>query len=137
MAINTKKEKNFAYSINPRGSFDQLNFHFEPKTEVYKSCSTHWQNNHYVFGGDNEEQQVSVVNGNRLERKATLNFDFQYGACTVLHQIIIVLCFGKSGEFDVCRKSNNPLDSFTKLPNSNYRYLYTSIASIDGKNKIS
>ena len=76
-----------------------------------------------------------MVNGNRLERKATLDFDFKYGGCTVLNQITIVLCFDLD-EDDVCRQSNNPLGSFTKLPNSNYDHQGTRIASFDGKNTI-
>ena len=76
-----------------------------------------------------------MVNGNRLERKATLDFDFVEGACTVLNQITIVLCFDWI-ETKVCRQSNNPLGSFTKLPNSNYDHHGTRIASFDGKNTI-
>ena len=104
-------------------------------TEVYFSCSIQWKNHYYVFGGWNEKRQVSMVNGNRLERKATLDFDFNAGGCTVLNQITIVLCFG-AYETKVCRQSNNPLGSFTKLPNSNYDHQHTSIASFDGKNII-
>ena len=76
-----------------------------------------------------------MVNGNRLERKSTLDFNFNYGACTVINQQTIVLCFDVV-QTDVCRKSNNPFGSFTKLPNSNYDHKWTRIASIDGKNPI-
>ena len=137
-----------AYSINPRGgyepelenfknfiTYEQLGFEFDVDTEVYLSCSLQWQNHYYVFGGKSEKRQVSMVNGNRLERKATLDFDFERGGCTVLNQITIVLCFSWN-EYDVCRQSNNPLGSFTKLPNSNYDHWRTRIASFDGKNTI-
>ena len=83
-----------------------------------------------------------MVIGNRLERKATLDFKFYHGACTVLNQLTIVLCFGRYDvvgtydERDLCRQSNNPLGLFTKLPNSNYDHLHTRIASFDGKNTI-
>ena len=76
-----------------------------------------------------------MVSGNRLERKATLDFDFDYGGCTVLNQKTIILCFDWD-ETKLCRKSNNPIGSFSKLPNSNYGHLWTRIASFDGKNKI-
>ena len=106
-------------------------------TAVYYSCSLQWQNSYYVFGGLNERRQVSMVNGNQLERKATLDFDFVEGACTVLNQITIVLCFPDTyDESKVCRQSNNPLGSFTKLPNSNYDHQWTRVASFDGKNTI-
>ena len=78
-------------------------------------------------------RQVSVVNGNRLERIATLDFYFGQGACTVLNHQTIVLCFDED-ERDVCRQSNNPLRSFTRLPRSNYEHSPIRIASFDGKN---
>ena len=75
-----------------------------------------------------------MVNGNRLERKKTLDIDFYEGGCTILNQLTIVLCFGDPKNRDVCRQSNNPVGSFTKIPNSNYGHRTTRIASIDGKN---
>ena len=74
-----------------------------------------------------------MVSGNRLERKATLDFDFNEGGCAVLNQKTIVLCFNWD-EGNVCRQSNSPFESFTKLPNSNHRHSGTRIASFDGKN---
>ena len=104
-------------------------------TGVDYSCSLQWQNNYYIFGSSKEPRQVSMVNGNRLERKATLNFECSYAACTVLNQKTVLLCFGEPGIRDVCRQSNNPLGSFTKLPNSNYNHWKTRIASFEGKKK--
>ena len=130
-----------AYSINPKGGYETVNFEFGMNTPVYFSCSLQWKNHYYFFGGYklpkayNEKRQVSMVNGNRLVRKATLDFDFDAGGCTVLNQITIVLCFSY-GESFVCRQSNNPLGSFTRLPNSNYGHEVTRIASVDGTNTI-
>ena len=141
LAIHTWRSKS-SYLINPRGGYKKLNFVFGNDTEVYRSCSLQWHNHFYVFGGIHygKKRQVSMVNGYRLERKATLGFDFSTGACTVLNQIStksIVLCFPFTvSERDVCRQSNNPLGSFTKLPNSNYNHQLTRIASFDGKNTI-
>ena len=73
-----------------------------------------------------------MVNGNRLERKGTLNFDFKLGACTVLNQLTIVLCFDEHTD-NICRQSNNPLKSFAKLPDSNHGHKYINIASFNGK----
>ena len=135
LAINTYGDNKRAYSINPRGGYQQLDFEFGEKTEVYDSCSLQWKNQHYVFGGNSEKTQVSMVNGNRFERKGSLDFNMYLGACTVLNEFTIVLCFDYY-EDNVCRQSNNPLGSFNKLPNSNYNHRYTRIASFDGKNKI-
>ena len=126
-----------AYSINPRGGYQKVDFEFGKETEVFQSCSLQWQNRYYVFGGFHKQRQVSLVSGNRLERKGSLDFDFKFGGCTVLNQITIVLCFSDvMGQFDVCRQSNNPLGSFNKLPNSNYEHFGTTIASFDGKSTI-
>ena len=140
MAINSCKGNKRAYSINPRGGYYHLSLQFDQDTEVYQSCSLQWKNHYYVFGGNlgksGGQRHVSMLNGNRLGRKGTLIFDFSYGACTVLNQLNIVLCFGKHGEYNVCRESNNPLGLFTKLPKSAKYHRQTRIASFDGKNTI-
>ena len=137
LAINTYDGNKRAYSIISQVGYEQLDFEFGAGTEVDWSCSLQWQNRYYVFGGENERRQVPIVNGYRLERKATLDFNFEVGGCTVLNQITIVLCFPDTyGEKDVCRQSNNPLGSFTKLPNSIFSHGMTRIASFDGKSTI-
>ena len=78
---------------------------------------------------------MSVLNGYRLERNGTLDFDLKNGACTVLNETIVVLCFNYY-EQDVCRQSNNLLGKFTKLPNSNYEHRLTKISSVEGKKTI-
>ena len=95
LAISTFDGIDQAYSINSKwnGGYKQLVFKFGQDTDAWYSCSLEWQNNHYVFGGGNDKRQVSMVNGNRLDRKGTLNIYFYRGACTVLNQITIVLCF--------------------------------------------
>ena len=120
--------------INPHGGSEEIYFEFDIESEVYFSCSLQWQNRLHVFGGWNKKQQVSIVNGHRLERKGTLNFNFKYGGCTVLNQSIIVLCFDDD-EKKVCRQSYNPLESFTKLPKSHYNHAFTRIASYNGTKK--
>ena len=127
-----------AYLINPRGDSKSIAFDFGHRTEVYQSCSLQWQNHFYVFGGyntkENLRRQVSMVKSNRMERKATLDFDLRLGACAILNQLTIVLCFDYD-EPNMCRQSNNPLGSFTKLPNSIFDHEWTSVASFDGENK--
>ena len=132
MAVNTRYGKKRAYLINIRGGFDHLDFEFGSQTEIFYSCSVQWKNQYYVFGGWHEKRQVSVLNGNRLERKATLGFNYDNGACAVISEKTVVLCSGYV--FWLCRKSENPLGSFTYLPKGNYNHFWTSIASIDGKN---
>ena len=110
MAINTYNDNKRAYSINPDGGYTQLSFQFGVDNEVSGSCSLQWQNNYYVFGGNTEEQHVSIVDGNRLDRIATLSFSFEKGGCTVLNQITIVLCFSYNE-----KKSVSPVKQPTRI----------------------
>ena len=125
-----------AYLINPHGGYQNLTLDFElgNDVEVYYSCSLQWKNQYYVIGGS-KLSQVSMLSGNRLERKRTLEFNFQNGGCAVLNQSTIVLCFDQYKP-TVCHQSNNPLGSFTKLPNSKFIHENIRIASFDGKNTI-
>ena len=143
LAVNTYNGKRSGYLINPGGGSDRVDFGFGDETQLLKSCSLLWQNHYYVFGGDGDnnnqqlgdflQRQLSIVNGNRLERKGSLHFDFDMGACTVLNQTTIVLCFGEN-ERNVCRHSNHPFGLFKKTPNSNFNHILISLASFDGKN---
>ena len=108
-----------------------MSFYFGKDTEVRRSCSAQWKNVYYVFGGAKYKRQVSSMTGNRLERKATLSFDFSRGGCTVMNEETIVLCF-HDAESDVCWQSNNPLGTFTKLPKSKHKHWGTRIASVNG-----
>ena len=109
LAINTHSGNKLAYSIDPQGGYMQLrSFEFGDDTEVFLSCSLQWKNQYYVFGGLNEKTQVSMVIDFRLERKGRLAFNFDIGGCTVLEQLIIVLCFtDKEGK--LCRQSKTPM----------------------------
>ena len=137
--MNTYKGYKRAYYIDSDGSFETVMFDFEADTEAHGSCLLRWQNKYYIFGSDNAyksfnglRHQVSIVNGNKLERKGTLAFPFGSGTCTVLNQQTIVLCFHWDDP-KACRQSKNPLGSFTKLPDSKYEHRSTRIASFDGK----
>ena len=131
--IDSHKGNKPAYKIDPLGGYEVVNFEFGKDTEVFRSCSLQWQNQYYVFGGYNKKRQVSMVNGNRLEQKATLDFEFKEGTCSILNQNILVLCFDWD-EAKMCRQSNNPLGSFKKLPSSNYDHRRIRIASFGGEN---
>ena len=136
LAINTFNGNEHVI-INPLGSYEVKKFDFGKDTEVYRSCSLQWKNQYYVFGGQKQDHQVSVVVDNRLELKGTLDFKFNGGGCTVLNQHIVVLCFGDhKNDRRGCRQSKNPIGPFTRMPQSNYDHRATRIASFDGKNKV-
>ena len=84
----------------------------------------------YVFGGLNEMRQISKVSGCGLERIGNLAFDLSGGACTVIRNKQIMLCFDwTNDEGRVCRVGQSPTGSFNKIKESNYHHYQTHIAS--------
>ena len=131
-----------AYKISSIG-YNQVKINYVHPTIVHYSCSLQWQNHFFVFGGagylcvqnaycGSERRNVAVLNGNRLEKKHHLNFDFGYGGCTILNQLTVVLCFDTT-DLRSCRRSNNPMGTYTKLPFSHFKHRYIRLASFDGK----
>ena len=87
----------------------------------------------YVFGGVNEMRQISQVTGCGLERIGNLAFDLRSGACTVIRNKQIMLCFDyQNYEGRVCRVGQSPTGSFNKIQESNYHHYGTHIASNEG-----
>ena len=75
-----------------------LSFHSDPtRHEVISpqfkgSCSTSFNGEMLIFGGQQEPRQVSKIRGCGLERVSTLPFDFD-GACQARIRNQILLCF--------------------------------------------
>ena len=133
LAINTRDGNSTAVLVNIAGGFTKLPFTFDIGTEVSDSCSLMWNDNMYVFGGDNNKQQISRVSRCGLELISKLNFDFQSGACTAT-QGKILLCFSISNhEGRVCRAAKGPTGLFFKINDSNYNHYFTKIASNRGE----
>ena len=82
-------------------------------TQVYHSCSATLNGETYVFGGNNEKNQVfipqfvlkifyalqiSKIIGCGLKRIGDLNYDFYLGACGtyLFPEERVMLCFGDS-----------------------------------------
>ena len=45
-----------------------------------------------IFGGHNEERQISRLKGYKLKRIGSLDFEHMFGACSVMNEEIY-LCF--------------------------------------------
>ena len=58
---------------------EDFEFSLGEKTEVYYSCSLTWRGRFFVFGGNTQKTQMSIINGCRLERVDSLDFDQTYG----------------------------------------------------------
>ena len=92
----------------------------------------------YVFGGKKEARQISQVSlskGCGIERIGDLPFSFDTGACTVIKDEEIMLCFSlQQNEGRICRLDKKPTGSFDKINSeSKYYHYQSSVASIEGK----
>ena len=108
-------------------------FEFGTDTQVLQSCSINWQGDMYVFGGNREKRQVSLVERCQLKRVSTLSFDLSYGACTNINNEEVVLCFGDNSNDKKCWKSSNPEGQFSSIADSLTNHWLTRIANDQGK----
>ena len=110
--------------MNLKGKQDELTcFERDSDTEVYRSCSINWKNRLHIFGGSSEKRQISRLNGYKLKRIGSLTFDHYIGACSVMANKFIFLCFGTDNK--QCRRSTGPLFTFSEIPPANYDHHWT------------
>ena len=92
----------------------------------------------YVFGGAKEQKQIAQVKTQDcgIKRIGSLPFNFVQGACTVIEENEIMLCFDIK-EYDqgkVCRVDRNPNGSLDKISQESNHYHYRAkIAANKGK----
>ena len=102
---------------------------FEPdsNTEADYSCPLNWKNQLFIFGGFFETRQISRLSGHKLERVGDLLFDLDSGACSVMANQIVFLCFSYD-EANQCRRSTGPLEQFsaTALSTHQHREIHTT-----------
>ena len=125
-----------ALLVNSEGEVNELScFERDDNTEAFMSCSVNWQNQLHVFGGNRERRQISRLNGYRLERIGDLAFDHNFGACSVMADQYIFLCFNtpSSSDHSLCRRSTGPLETFTELPLTNHRHRTTATSCSESK----
>ena len=104
--------------INSAGEQNELTcFERDSKTEASDSSSVNWKNQLFIFGGYNEVRQISRLTGHKLERVGSLPFDHRRGACSVMAEQFIFLCFGDDG-YKRCRRSTGPLKQFSEVASS-------------------
>ena len=122
--------------INSEGEQKELScFVQDDKTEARMSCSINWKNELHVFGGWREKRQISRLNGYRLERIGELAFDHYWGACSVMANQFIYLCFNIRDENDLkrCRRSTGPLETFIEISLTNHGHRFTKTSCSESK----
>ena len=119
--------------INSFGDQEELDcFAKDWQTDTRFSCSVTWKNQFYVFGGENEPQQISRLIAHKLTKVGSLEFSFSGGACTQMNNKLVFLCFD-SKDKRKCWKSANPLNSYKSIPSSNSDHGYIQISASKSK----
>ena len=132
-----------AMLTNSAGEQEELTcFERDDKTYVYNSCFVTWNNQLFVFGGYMDNQQISRLTGHKLQRVGNLTFDHEVGACSVMANQYIFLCFspepfvsnGQNLEhYKLCRRSTGPLEQFSEQSLSKYDHHGVPTSSSDSK----
>ena len=112
---------------------DDFEFSLGENTEVYYSCSLTWRGRFFVFGGDKQKKQISIINGCRLERVDSLDFDQTYGGCANVNDRPSY-CFNyASADYKKCRVANDPFGTFEEIEETVYNHKQTLIGASRGK----
>ena len=121
-----------ALLVNLAGEEEELAcFERDYNTDLYYSCSVNWRNQLLVFGGNYERRQISRLTGHKLERVGDLPFTHYAGACSVMADRLIFLCF--SYERKLCRRSTGPLEKFSEVIPSNHDHERIQTSCSDSK----
>ena len=103
LILNDNYDRNIPVITDSTGKVEyrgrDFHFHYGRGTEVYASCSVKFRNEFYVFGGEQsrhgiiQRDQISKVTDCSLKKIGKLEFEFVFGACAVVNEESIYLCF--------------------------------------------
>ena len=136
LVLNSRFGWQPAMLLNSEGEQKELDcFERDETTEAVYACSINWNNQLFIFGGANERRQISRLTGHKLERIGSLDFDHKRGACSVMANSFIYLCFNvaDSNYWKRCRRSSDPLKQFSEVALSTHRHPSTQTSSSDSK----
>ena len=126
--------------LNSAGELEELAcFERDINTEIFQSCSVNWKNQLFVFGGENKRKQISRLSGYKLERVGNLTFKHYDGACSVMGNEYIFLCFSAPSadtgmdDYLQCRRSTGPLKEFSELDFSIQYHMMIQTSCSDSK----
>ena len=122
-----------ALLINSAGRQDELKcFWAEDDAEASASCSLVWNNRLYIYGGMDNERQISRLDKYSLLVVGALPFDFYRGACTNMAGRKFFLCFNTKNKKG-CYWSANPLGDFQTVTLASHDHSLTRISSSESK----
>lgn len=136
LVLNTYYTPNVPIIIDSNGRQDR-NFYFvrDVDTNAVHSCSIIWGNEMFVIGSS--WGQVSKINGCRLERVGTLNFEHNLGACTTVLNTFIYLCFNSNeADYKRCRMARDPLGPYENITESVFTHKRIQIAASSSKSRM-
>ena len=127
--------------INSAGEQEELTcFDRDDHVQAAFACSINWQNELFIFGGSNkghnEQRKISRLSGHKLEHVGDLSFDHYNGACSVMANKTIFLCFGLSNsdtDSKLCRHSTGPFEKFSEVTLSTHLHRGIQTSCSDSK----
>ena len=132
--LNTADVSAKPAGMDQYGETGDIDFAYAPGTEVLGSCSLLHHGKHYVFGGYNDNRQISAVEGGsavdghcRLVHIGSLPFDFGQGACAQSGDRI-TLCFDFYHERTCWLSVDGSVAKFEEQPPSIYQHRRIRIA---------
>ena len=133
MKSNLETNSNSGQRNTPRliGEMDELSTAFDLNgQEVFESCGVTHENNHFIFGGEENRRQVLKLIDCSLSNIGSIPFDHRLGACDTSNGIII-LCFDYDDNKQ-CRQATTPLGEWNDMALSTYYHRLTQIATSTG-----
>ena len=132
--LNTANANSKPVGMDQFGETGDIDFSYAPGTEVLGSCSVLHQGKHYIFGGYNDNRQISTVESGsavdghcRLVHTGSLPFDFGQGACAQSGDRI-TLCFDFYHERTCWLSVDGSVGKFEQQPPSIYQHRRIRIA---------
>ena len=113
--------------------YSDLSFEIEVGVGVSYSCGVQFRGNFYIYGGEENRQQVAKVSACALRNIATLPFSFFDGACAA-NSDQLFLCFDYDGDAKTCHTSNEPTGPFSLIPQSTEKHSGIRSAANQSKN---
>ena len=136
LVLSTRSIKHVPLLTDDNGREDRnFFFMYGQDTQVYGSCGLTFQNEFFIFGGQNAENQISKVAACRLDTIGQLSFNFNRGGCTSGTDNLVYLCFGShESNGKRCHFARSPTDEFQRISDSNFPHRLSRIASSTSMN---